>query len=102
MFDKITQWWNSLVQNANKLGVPVPTIRDPKSGLGSISLTLLFISFNVWLVSVIGKTAGYLGGMSTDECLNMFLACAGLYFGRKLSVDGTKKTLDDSTPSDSK
>lgn len=97
MFDKITQWWNALVSKINKYGVPVPTIRDPKSGLGSISLTLLFISFNVWLVSVVGKTAGYLGGMNTAECLNMFMVCSGLYFGRKLTVDGTKKTLDDST-----
>lgn len=76
--------WNKFVNSMNSKGVPVPLIRDPKSGLGSVSLTLVFISFNVWLASVIGKVAGVLGGMNPDQCLNMFLACAALYFGRKM------------------
>lgn len=76
--------WNKFVNSMNSKGVPVPLIRDPKSGLGSVSLTLTFISFNVWLASIVGKVAGILGGMNPDQCLNMFLACAALYFGRKM------------------
>lgn len=86
----------------NSKGVPVPMIRDPKAGTGSVSLTLVFISFNVWLLSVIGKAAGALGGMDPSACLQMFIACAGLYFGRKfqrdekggVSLEGSEKKGD--------
>lgn len=87
--------WLDMVRGANERGVPIPMLRDAKTGLGSFSLTLVFISFNVWLASVIGKVAGVLGGMNPDQCLNMFLACAGLYWGRKFQKDGTKTELGD-------
>lgn len=90
--------WKSFVNSMNEKGIPIPLIRDPKSG-ASVSLTLVFISFNVWLVSIIGKVAGALGGMDPGACLQMFLACAGLYWGRKfqrdekgaVSLEGDKK-----------
>lgn len=92
--DGMKQKWLELAKKMNERGIPVPHIRDPKSGRGSVSLTLVFISFNVWLVSVVGKTAGMLGGMNTNDCFNMFLACAGLYFGRKFQQsDAGKGTL---------
>ena len=90
--------WNEFVDNMNKKGIPIPTIRDPKTGAGSVTLTMVFMSFNVWMVSVVGKAAGALGGMDSSQCLNMFVACAGLYLGRKfqkdekgVSVEGTEK-----------
>lgn len=89
----VKQKWLEIVRNANAKGIPIPLIRDNKSGLGSMSLTLVFLSFNVWLMSVIGKLAGVLGGMNPDQCLNMFLACAGLYWGRKFQGDGKKVEL---------
>lgn len=85
--------WMELVNKMNSRGIPIPLVRDAKTGLGSMSLTLVFISFNVWLISVIGKAAGALGGMNPDQTLNMFLACAGLYWGRKFQSDGKKAEL---------
>lgn len=64
----------------------MPMIRDPKSG-ASVSLTLVFISFNIWVVSIIGKAAGALGGIDPSQTLNMFIVCTGLYFGRKFQKD---------------
>lgn len=87
MFDSIFEKWKQFVVDMNSKGVPVPMIRDSKTGRGSVSLTLVFISFNVWLISIIGKAAGALGGMDPSHTLNMFMACAGLYFGRKLQRD---------------
>jgi hypothetical protein len=78
--------WKKFVNDMNSKGIPIPMIRDPKSG-SSVSLTLVFISFNVWLVSIIGKAAGALGGMDPGQTLNMFIVCAGLYFGRKFQRD---------------
>lgn len=90
--------WFELVNKMNSRGVPIPLIRDAKTGLGSMSLTLVFLSFNVWLMSVLGKLAGYFGGIDTNSCLNMFLACAGLYWGRKFQSDGKKVELGDQAP----
>jgi hypothetical protein len=61
-------------------------IRDPRTG-ASVSLTLVFISFNIWVVSIVGKAAGALGGIDPSQTLNMFMVCAGLYFGRKFQKD---------------
>lgn len=80
---KLIEKWKQFVADMNSKGVPLPTIRDPKTGAGSVSLTLVFISFNVWLVSIIGKAAGALGGMDSGQALSMFIAAASLYFGRK-------------------
>jgi hypothetical protein len=82
----ILEKWKQFVSDMNSKGIPVPMIRDPKTG-ASVSLTLVFISFNVWLVSIIGKAAGALGGMDPSQTLNMFIVCAGLYFGRKFQKD---------------
>lgn len=79
--------WKKFANDMNSKGVPVPMIRDGKTGMGSVSLTLVFVSFNVWLVSIIGKAAGALGGMDPSQTLNMFMVCAGLYFGRKMQKD---------------
>ena len=85
----VVEWWKSVVRDANEKGVPLPMLRI--DGKASISATMMFLSFNVWLVSVIGKAAGALGGMDSSACLQMFIACAGLYFGRKFqrNADGT-------------
>lgn len=81
MFDKVRKFINKM----NEKGIPIPMIRV--DGKASLSATLTVISFNTWLVSVIGKAAGALGGMDSSACLQMFLATAGLYWGRKFQKD---------------
>lgn len=95
-FQKLKEKWMGVVANANRKGIPIPVVRDPKTGEGSLAVTLVVISFNVWLISVIGKFAGKLGGVDSNQCLQMFLACAGLYWGRKFQSDGKKSELSPS------
>lgn len=94
--NNIKQKWSEFTAKMNKLGVPLPTIRDPKSGLGSISLTLVFISFNMVLIGLVGKWAGALGGIDLTQALNLFYACAALYWGRKFQ--GGNSSLGDVDP----
>jgi hypothetical protein len=77
--------WKEIVRNSNENGVPIPMIRV--DGKASLSATLAFLSFNIWAVSVVGKAAGALGGMDTGACLQMFLSCSALYWGRKFQRD---------------
>lgn len=86
--------WINFVNKMNAAGVPLPTIRDPKSGKGSVSLTLVFISFNMVLLGLIGKATALFGGIDIAQALNLFYACAALYWGRKLSKDGDKVELE--------
>ena len=79
----ILRSWRNFVSKLNSHGIPLPTIRDPKSGKGSISLTLVFVSFNTVLIGVVGKWSGMLGGVDIAQALNLFYACAALYWGRK-------------------
>lgn len=91
----IKEKWKSFVGKMNELGVPLPTVRDPKTGKGSISLTLVFISFNMVLLGLIGKATALFGGIDISQALNLFYACAALYWGRKLSKDGDKTTIEE-------
>ena len=85
--------WKEFVNKMNELGVPLPLIRDPKTGKGSVSLTLVFISFNTVLAGMIGKMSGFLGGVDLSQALNLFIASAALYFGRNLKSNANDKTL---------
>jgi hypothetical protein len=93
--------WNELVNKLNTKGIPLPTIRDPKTKEGSVSLTLVFISFNMVLVGLVGKWAGALGGIDLNQALNLFYACAALYWGRKIQGgDSTSQKPQDPSASD--
>lgn len=76
-------FWKRTVNRFNSQGVPLPTIRDPQTGKGSVSLTFVFISFNMVVLGVVGKWSGALGGIDIAQALNLFYACAALYWGRK-------------------
>jgi cobalamin synthase len=78
----------------NEKGVPLPMMRDPRTGLGSVSLTMLFISFNVVLLGLIGKWSKLLD-IDVQQAIYWFMVCAGLYFSRTLSKDGNNVQLQD-------
>ncbi len=90
MLEKIKE----LLSKANAKGIPTPMMRDPLTGVGSVSLTMLFISFNVVLVSLGGKLAGKFGGVNTDQAIYFFTICSGLYFARKMTSDKGKVTIE--------
>jgi hypothetical protein len=74
----------------NDLGIPVPLIRDPKTGKASVSLTLVFISSFYVQVAILNKFAQLFKGVDTETSVQFFLICSGLYFGRTLTKDGKK------------
>lgn len=83
----------------NEHGIPLPMLRDPKTGASSVSLTMMFIAFNVVLVGLVGKWSKKFDGIDVQQALYWFLITASLYFGRNLSTGG--KTISN-TESDSK
>lgn len=71
-----------LVRLANKYGIPLPMVRDPKTGIGSVSLTLVFISSIMVILGLVGKWSGRLGVVDINNSLEFFYASSALYFGR--------------------
>jgi hypothetical protein len=87
LMDKIKEFF----RRANDKGIPTPMLRDPETDQASVSLTMLFISFNTVLIGLVGKFAGLLGGINLEQAIYFFMVCCGLYFGRKVtsSKNGT-------------
>ena len=84
----------NFVKSLNEKGIPIPVLRDPKTGLGSITLTMVFISFNTALLGQIGKISNLLGNVDLSQANYLFLMALGAYLGRRIQGDGTKKTID--------
>lgn len=78
--------WVKFVGDMNAKGIPVPTVRDPKTGFGSISLTLVFISSVIVIAGIIGKSAGMLGGLDMSTAMEFFWTATSLYFGRQFQT----------------
>lgn len=74
--------WRSTVSNMNARGIPIPMVRDPKTGMGSVSLTLVLIAATLVIVSLVGKLSGAVGTINLDKSLEFFYAASALYFGR--------------------
>ena len=68
-----------------KKGLPVPVLRDPVTQRPSASFTLLVVSSGLVIFGLLNKIAKLVDGVDIDNALQFFYACAGLYFGRKLS-----------------
>ena len=91
MFQELLKKWQKLVSDANKLGVPVPSIRDPKTGIGSISLTLLFISSVLVILGIVGKWSKLAGEIDMGNAMEFFYASSALYFGRQWQTKTSAK-----------
>ena len=96
-FKDIKDEWIKLVNIMNANGVPLPTVRDGKTGKGSISLTLVVLSATLLQIGIIGKYSKILEGIDLNYAMQFFIASCGLYFGRKMQKDDKKISLDEPT-----
>lgn len=85
--NKIKELQQKLTDWCTKKGIPVPVLRDPVTQQPSASFTLLVISSGLVIFGLLNKIAKLVDGVDIDNALQFFYACAGLYFGRKLTGD---------------
>lgn len=102
--------WKKLVNKANSHGIPFPMIRDPKTGLGSITATLVIMSSGLASISIIMMLAVFIAKITDLFVLNentfnavkeafsssmqFFIASLAGYLGRRLQSDKKTATLD--------
>lgn len=106
----ILEKWKEFVAKMSARGIPLPMVRDPKTGMGSVSLTMVVVSFGLLTVStmlalglVVSKWAKlYIAPEASlttlKEAFSMSFQMAGisigLYFGRKFQVDKTSVNVE--------
>lgn len=97
--------WQEMVSGANRLGIPVPVVRDPQTGKGSITAALVVFSAGLFgvcilfmLAMAIGKWAGFFAitdlsitqvKTAADYSFQFLLAALGGYLGRHLQKGET-------------
>lgn len=109
--DKIKCKWLAFVDRINKYGLPVPTVRDPRTGKGSITAALVVFSaglFGLCILFMLGSAIAKLGGFfaitdasigqiktAADYSFQFLLAALGGYLGRHLQKG---ESLDEDPP----
>jgi hypothetical protein len=85
--NRLKEFQQKFMEWCTKKGIAVPVLRDPVSQKPSASFTLLVVSSGLVIFGLINKAAKLVEGVDIQNALQFFYACAGLYFGRKLTND---------------
>ena len=102
-FRKIKEKVQTFIATMNSKGIPVPTARDPQTGLGSVSFTLVLISSVIYILGMVGKWSGKFGGIDMANAKDFFDSSCYLYFGRTLvKIVDTVVTNMSAKPADPK
>jgi hypothetical protein len=91
VMEKVKKLQKKFTDFCTKKGIPVITFRDPVTQQPSASFTLLVISAGLVIFGLVNKIAKLVDGVDIENALQFFYACAGLYFGRKLSGDNKEE-----------
>lgn len=108
----LTEKWKAFVDKTNSMGLPLPMVRDPKTGKGSVTTTLVVASSGLCAISIVMMLAVFVSKMTAFFTLNdttfnimkeafsssmqFFIASLGGYLGRKMQKSGNDVTLDKS------
>jgi hypothetical protein len=95
MLNELFKKFLAITKSLNMYGINLPMIKDPKSGIGSVSLTLVFISSIMVILGLVGKWSGKLGIIDINNALEFFYASSALYFGRNWKTGATVKEDQD-------
>lgn len=86
-----------ILDYCNKFGIALPMIRDPKTNVGSVSLTLVFLSSVYVQLALLNSFAQMFKGVDITNALYWHGMCVALYFGRSYKKDGNKTELGDAS-----
>lgn len=93
ILNDVVKGLTSAANKMNERGLPLPLLRDNKTGKGSYTLTMFWVSFNVAIITLVGKVTKLLGDVDYSNVLWLLGITGGFYMGRKFSKDGDKLEL---------
>ena len=85
---------DKLIALLNSKGLPLPMVRDPKTGLGSITATMVVVSFAICVLGVLGRVAKVLDGVDLTAAHSLLVISVSTYLGRKLQTVGKDVKVD--------
>ena len=78
----------------NRLGIPVPTARDPETGRGSVTFTLVCVSGGIVAIGLLNSFANIFKGVDMMNALYWHGLSLGDYLGRKRTAGKGKVSLE--------
>lgn len=72
-----------LLLKLNETGIPLPLLRDNATDKGSYTLTMMWVSFNIAILTLAGKVTNLIGDVDYSNVLWLLATTSGLYLGRK-------------------
>lgn len=82
----------------NEKGVPIPLIRDQHMNGGSLPGTMFFVSFNVALITLIGRITKLVDGVEYSNVMWLMGLTGSFWFmevlGKKVSINKDSFELD--------
>lgn len=79
LLDKLKE----LAKTMNSKGIPLPMVTDPVTGRGSVTITMVVVSFGACLLLLLGKVSEVVGGTNYEDALWLLGISLGAYLGRK-------------------
>ena len=90
LFKNLTKALYKIAVKYNEKGVPIPLIRDQHMNGGSLPGTMFFISFNIAMVTLIGKVTARLGNVDYSNVMWLLGLTGGFWFmetvGKKVNI----------------
>jgi hypothetical protein len=86
--------FKAFIAKMNELGIPAPMIRDPKTGRGSVTLTLVVVSGGIVAIGLLNSFANVFKGIDMTNALYWHGLALGAYLGRKMSAGNGKVSID--------
>lgn len=106
----------NLIKNLNDRGIPLPMVRDPKTGKGSVTVTLVVVSSGACFIIVLLMIANFIAKWSDlfifnedtltslkeafNSSFNVLVASLAAYLGRKWQSDKNQITLSENVKKD--
>jgi hypothetical protein len=81
---------------ANSEGIPLPLLRDNKTGKGSYTLTMFWMSFNLSILLLAGKITKLVGDVEYSNVLWLLGITGGMYLGRRTQESKTGVVVEGS------
>lgn len=93
--DHLLKKLKQIVLSANKDGIPLPMVRDPATGRGSVTLTMVVVSFGVAILLLGGKAVNLVGAIDYSNVLWLLGVTLSAYLGRKFQANGKDIQIGD-------
>jgi hypothetical protein len=84
----------ALIQRMNQAGIPIPVARDPATGKGSVTFTLVAVSAGIVAIGLLNSFAKVFKGVDMVNALYWNGMCLAAYLGRRMNGDGKKIEIE--------